>query len=77
MDTTTAIDIMARWALWQAFEMWTETEEGIGEGCFPTVDEDDIGRIIERMETLMPRDITLGQFQLALLALSTDPKEER
>ena len=68
-----AIDAVARWALHNATERWTE--EGWGDHL-PEVGEYDYDRIEERMTELLPRDVTFAEFEAAHKVLADRAETE-
>ncbi len=68
-----AIDTLARWALHNATERWTE--EGWGDHL-PEVGEYDYDRIAARMTELLPRDVTFAEFEAAHKVLADRAETE-
>ena len=77
MSTPDAIRIVARWALWKAYEMWKERED-LWENVYPDCSEYDVQEIIKCMEKLLPMDVTLETYQVAykVLACRAEKQEE-
>lgn len=51
MNKAEAIDIMARWELWRAFEDW----EGLSQlDTLPDMNEHDYSLVVRQMKTLLP-----------------------
>ncbi len=67
MSLTEAIDILSRWAMHLAVEAWSQ--EG-WENHFPDVGLYDYERISERMEGLLPPDVSLESFEKAYALLA-------
>jgi len=56
------IDIMARWLLGYAYELWVE---GHGWESVPEIGRNDFDRICERAESLLPKSPTMREYQEA------------
>lgn len=72
MDREDAIDIMARWSLWLAYEAWAETAHGLSD---ERIDEPTFLAITERMEDLLPEDVGLFTMAKAETMLEAEPCE--
>ena len=64
-----AVDIMARWSIWNAFDTWAEQ----GHESIPDIGEYDYDRVTDRAEELLKNipkgDVPLTEFRAALRVL--------
>lgn len=69
MSLDTAIDIVARWEIWQMYEAWAERED-LWENVFPEFGEFDVQVIIGQVERIMPTDVTFEMYEDARKVLT-------
>ena len=60
-DLNDAIDTLARYSLWAAYERWVES----GWEQIPEVGMHDFDRIVERMAALLPKDAPVAEYETA------------
>ena len=70
-----AVDVLARWATWLAYEQWVDGEPW--EAAMPDVGKRDFDRVLSRAEALLPEDATVGEFNEAYEYLKKRAESER
>ena len=64
-QVTAPFSVMARGVIWGAYEEWVEE----GWEHMPEIGQYDFDLICETVEKLLPRDVTVAEFQAAYLTL--------
>ena len=71
-EVVMALLVMARWMLHNAYEAWTEQ----GWEQMPDIGEFDYERVVEYAEQMLPKDVTLVEFEEAFKVLEARVTKE-